>query len=560
MLTELVVHDLGVIAELGLVLGPGMTAVTGETGAGKTLIVEAVELLVGARADAALVRAGASEARVEGRFVLDPGVIDDDLAELVGPCDGEVVVARVVPGDRAARSRAYLNGRLVPVGALAALGRRLVDLHGQHAHQSLLSPAAQRAALDAYAGERARQALEALRDARRRLRELDDALDALGGDERARAREVDLLGFQVGEIDAAAIAGPGELEELEREEAVLADASAHREAAASAYAALEGPVMDGLGAALKALGDRDHFAGVRERAAALEAEAADLARQVRLAGEAVLEDPDRLEAVVARRRLLHELCRKYGETLADVVAYRQEAADRLGALVEAEARAGMLEADREAAATALRDAAARLSAARRDAAARLGPEVTAVLAELAMPEARLSIEVAALPEDAGPREDGGDEVTFLLAANPGEPALPLARVASGGELARTMLAVRVVLSGAPPTLVFDEVDAGIGGEAGVAVGRKLALVARRHQVLCVTHLAQIAAFADSQVVVGKAVAGGRTVARARHVDGPDRIAELSRMLAGRGSGAARDHAEELLRAARDVAARPEGAP
>jgi DNA repair protein RecN (Recombination protein N) len=543
MLVELHVVDLGIVADLNLVLGPGLTAITGETGAGKTLLVEAVELLVGGRADATLVRDGAAEARVEGRFV-HPETGD------------ETVLARVVPRD--GRSRAYVDGRLATVGELAEAGRAVVDLHGQHAHQSLLDPSIQRAALDRYAGPPALDALGAYRAARAAVRELDAELAALGGDARARAREIDLLRYQVEEISIARLDDPGEDVALEAEELLLADAVAHREALARAYEALEGPALDALGTALAALDGRAPFATLTERLRNAQGELADIEQELRREVERVEEDPQRVEAVRARRHQLHELGRKYGSTLADVIAYGAEAATRLDELERYEERAADLDARRAARERDAAVAADALSTARHAAAAPLGRAIAAHLHELAMPHATVEIEVA----PGTPTDDGHDQVTYLLAANPGEQARPLAKAASGGELSRAMLAARVVLSEAPPTLVFDEVDAGIGGVAGVAVGRLLQTLGTRHQVLCVTHLAQVAAFAGTQVVVEKAVErvgrAERTVASATVVDGDERVAELSRMLAGVGeSSHARGHAAELLATAAGTAS---GAP
>lgn len=563
MLEELHVENLGVIADLDLVLGPGMTAVTGETGTGKTLMVEAIELLLGARADSGLVRAGAHEARLEARFSLETvtaaALADGDGRDPVDVDEGEVVLSRVVPAD--GRSRAYLNGRLVTAGLMAEVGRLVVDLHGQHTHHQLLSPAAQRDALDHFAGDSAASARLAYDHARRRIREIDDRLGELGGEERARAREIDLLSFQVEEIDRAEIDAPDEEERLAAEEQRLANAQAIRSAAATAHDTLGGPATDALGSASAALGEHETLRPLRDRVRVLQDEVAELARAIRAEGESVEDDPDRLDMVVERRRLLEELRRKYGETLADVLAYRDEAASRLDALVGAETRAAELDRERQEAKESALLAARQLSEVRRAAAPKLAAEIEALLAELAMPGARFEVVVASRTntdraeagrEGAALPADGLDTVEFRLSANRGERAAPLARVASGGELARTMLAARVVLTEAPPTLVFDEVDAGIGGQAGVAVGRKLALVARQHQVICVTHLAQVAAFADHHVVVEKHERDGRTVVGARAVDGPDRVRELSRMLAGTGTERARDHAEELLHtAARD---------
>jgi DNA repair protein RecN (Recombination protein N) len=527
MLRELHVTDLGIVDDLTLLLGPGLTAITGETGAGKTLLVEALDLLLGGRADASLVRRGAAESRVEGRFE------DADGAERV--------LARVLPAD--GRSRAYLDGRLATVGELAAAGSHLVELHAQHAHQRLLGAPAQRDALDRFAGDAAQEALHALRAARAEDRQLAGELAALGGDERARARELDLLRYQVAEIEAAGLDDAGEDVTLEAEEALLADAVAHREAAGAAYRALEGPGVEALGEAIAALDERTPFAGLVERLRAAQAEVSELEREVRLAIEAIPDDPARLDEVRGRRRALRELEHKYGDTLAEVVAFGEATRARVAELEGYEARAAALDAARQAAHRAAVEAAAALSAARREAAGPLAEAVTGHLRELAMPSAVLTIAL-----EPGPiTEDGADAVNFLLAPNPGEPPKPLARAASGGELSRAMLALRLVLTEAPPSLIFDEVDAGIGGEAGTAVGRLLADLGSRHQVLCVTHLAQVAAYAQTQVAVEKGEEGGRTLARAAVVTGEERVSELSRMLAGLvESSHARRHAAELL--------------
>ena len=523
MLVELSVRDLGVIADLRLVFDAGMTALTGETGAGKTLLVEALELVVGGRGDPALVRPDAAEAFVEARFARD----DDD-----------VVLARAVPAS--GRSRAYLDSRMVPVAALAEVAATLVDLHGQHAHQSLLARPAQRDALDQFG----RVDVSPVAAARRELAEIDDALRALGGDPQARAREIDLLRFQVNELDAASLDDPDEDAGLSLEEDALADAAAHREAGAAAVEALsgDGGASDAIGAAVAALAGRAPFGDLEARLRAAAAEVTEAAADVRAVAEVITDDPERLADVRARRQLLRDLRRKYGPALADVIAYGDDARRRLADLESHDERAAELDAARTAAAARLHAAEAEVGAARRRAAPELAGAVEEHLRRLAMPRARVAVEVG---------DGAGDDVTFLLGANPGEALLPLAKVASGGELARAMLAARLVLTDAPATLVFDEVDAGVGGEAAVAVGRALAELAVHHQVLVVTHLPQVAAFADHQVAVTKTEDGGRTVAHARRLDDAGRVVELSRMLSGQpDSATARDHAEELLATAR----------
>ena len=536
MLSELRVENLGIIVELQVTLGAGLTVITGETGAGKTLIVDALDLLCGGRADPQLVREGAAEARVEGRF--------DDGAE-------EVVLARVVPAD--GRSRGYVNGRLATVAELAECGRRLVDLHGQHAHQSLLAPVVQRALLDRFAGDKAQAALAQLRAARVEARRFADELASLGGDERSRAREVDLLRYQVAEIDAAGIAGPGEDERLLAEEELLADAEAHREALGAAYRELEGAGEDALGAAVAALSGRTPFETLVTRLRVLQAEIQEAAHDVRTTEESIVADPQRLQEVQTRRALLAELRRKYGLTLEDVVEYAARTRERLDELEQHDALAARLDAACREAQAETERAARALTKARRVAAPRLAGAVTVHLRELALPAATFTIDISSGAIDSGPTgpaaigDDGADDVTFLLAPNPGESARPLAKAASGGELSRAMLALRVVLSEAPPTLVFDEVDTGIGGEAGAAVGRALATLGGHHQVLCVTHLPQVAAFADAHVLMAKDEVNGRTVAGASLLLDDARVNEISRMLAGVGGSAhARRHARELV--------------
>jgi DNA repair protein RecN (Recombination protein N) len=525
MLTELRVRDLGVIADLSLVLTPGMTALTGETGAGKTLVVEAIELLVGGRADRVLVRPGAAEAFVEGRFESDAG---------------EIVLGRAVPA-AGGRSRAYIDGRMAPVTALAEIGAGLVDLHGQHAHQSLLRASVQRAALDAYAGTD----LAPLLDARRRRKEIDASLSTLGGDARSRAREIDLLRFQLDEIVAAGIDAPGEVDDLAAEEERLATAAEARLAAAEAYQALgaDGGAADRVREVLGRIGPMTVLRPHHDRLRALQAELDDAASDLRSASEGIEDDPERLAIVRARRQTLHDLMRKYGETLADVVAFASDTRRRLDELESHDARVAALEGERAATERVEAKAAAKVSKTRSDAAGKLAIAIEERLRDLALASARVEVRVEGTPP--------GDEVSILLAANAGEPALPLAKVASGGELARTMLAARLVLTTGPATLVFDEVDAGVGGAAATAVGRALAALAAHHQILVVTHLPQVAAFAGAHIAVAKSEADGRTVASATLLDESARVVELSRMLSGQTeSEAARTHAEELLAAAR----------
>ena len=538
MLAELVVTDLGVIEHVSLTLGDGMTAVTGETGAGKTLVVEAIQLLLGGRADPVLVRAGAAEARVDGRFLSG---------------DSEVVLTRVVP--RTGRSRAYVDGRPVTAAQLTELGQTLVDLHGQHGHQTLLSAGAQREALDVFGGID----LGAFRAARSEVHRIDALIAEMGGDERIRAREADLLRFQVRELEDASVHGPDEDTLLEAEEELLAGSVVHREAAASAVGALsdEGGAREGLGNAIAALAGRPPFTVQYARMRSLSLELDDATEEIRRIGESIDDDPERLAAVRSRRHRLRELCRKYGDDVAAVIEFAGDARARLDELLSHDARAAELGRQRGDAVKAVGREALAVAALRRSVTPGLAAAIEDRLGALAMAKARISVEVGETPDPTG---DGDGEVTFLLAANLGSPPLPLTRVASGGELARIMLALRLALlesplskspnagpATRPVTLVFDEVDAGIGGKAAVAVGRALADLATGRQVLVVTHLPQVAAFADQQALVRKDDRSGRTITAVAILDRADRIGELARMLSGRpDSATAREHAQELL--------------
>ena len=380
------------------------------------------------------------------------------------------------------------------------------------------------------------------------LRSTSSATSTSASSERARAREIDLLRYQVGELDAANIVDEHEDARLAIEESTLADAVAHRQAGQTALDVLRGDdgADERLAAVLHALGDREPYHDLRDRLLGVVAELDDVAAELRDRAERIDEDPERLGEIRERRQLLVDLRRKYGDDLGEVMAFHAEAAIRLRELLDYDRRAAELDQARDDALAAERAAAAAVGSARRAAAPRLATAVAARLHELAMPHAHLAVEVGSSPDD-----DPGDDVTFLLAANPGSPLLPLTRVASGGELARAMLALRLVLADAgsgrgAATLVFDEVDVGIGGAAAVAVGEALAALGAYHQVLIVTHLPQVAAVASDQLVVSKAVRDGQTFTAVTRVAGDERIAEVARMLGGDVSGAALDHARELL--------------
>ena len=527
MLVELAIENLGVIERVNLSFGNGFTALTGETGAGKTMLVEAINLIVGARADANVVRSGADEARVEARFVRQV-----DGAEI------ETILTRVVAKE--GRSRAYVDGRMATVTQLSEIGEELVDIHGQHAHQRLLGAAAQRDALDRFAGVD----LTALRKAREAVTQIDASLAALGGDEKTRAREIDLLQFQVGEILGAAIGSPDEETDLGREEDLLADATRYRETlwAVAEFLGGDNGAGDSVGRAARAVAPFDGLGGIRDRLASLTAEIDDLLAEVRTAAERSEEQPERLEAVRQRRQMLRDLMRKYGDSLADVISFGQEASGRLDELTSYSERVESLNAERGKALAVLRAEQVKVGTLRRARAAALGAAVQKHLRSLALPHAEVLVSVG--DENSDP---AGDAVTFLLAANPGSEPLPLTKVASGGELARTMLAIRLVLTDEPGTMVFDEVDAGIGGAAAVAVATALRELGRDHQVFAVTHLPQVAASAHHHVMVSKTVVKGKTFGSAVPLGDEEREAEVARMLSGGvADGSALTHAQDLI--------------
>jgi len=526
MLVEVGVQNLGVIESARIPFQEGLIALTGETGAGKTMVVEALELLSGGRADPGRVRPGHDEAVVEGLFVVG---------------ETEWVLRRVVPAN--GRSRGYVNGELATMAVLAELASSLMEVHGQHAQQGLLKPSAQRDALDRFAGlDRAR-----LRTARTLVRDLRARLDELGGDDRQRSRELDLLRYQADEI-AAVDPRDGETETLDLEEDRLADAVGHRDAAIGATAALVGDVgaAESVATALHALSDRAPFSDLVERLRSVDAELHDIATEVRSRGEAIEPNEERLAEIRERRHALVELRRKYGDTLAEVLDHAAEIDQRIEELTSVDATRTRVGAELADALDQLDREARRLGAARSAAAPELANRVSELLAELALAGARVEIHLSDVEDLPG----GADSVEIRLSTNAGMEVGPLSRIASGGELSRVMLALRLVLSGGPPTMVFDEVDAGIGGEAAVAVAEALARLGQTTQVLVVTHLPQIAAAADHQLLVSKANDGEATSTTIEVLDRDARVVEVSRMLSGSpGSSTARRHAEELLGAA-----------
>ena len=550
MLTELVVEGLGVIERADLTLEPGSTALTGETGAGKTLVVAALGLLLGGRADRSLVRSGAAGAAVEGRFVVPATHPAAALAAAHDALEGgegevEIVLARSIGAD--GRGRARLNGRLVTAGVLGEVAGSLVEIAGQHEHARVAEAGVQRALLDAYAGPEALDLARRVGAGVRAAREAERARERAGAETAAGQAAARALEEEIAAIESAAVRA-GEAEELAAQVARLENAEAIASALghaadvlrrdAGAHELLEEAARAAEGAAVA---DAE-LTPLVERLRAASIEVDDLARDLRAAAPA--PDAGALEAGRERLATLARLRRRYG-LADDPEAHLDRARARAAELRERAAEEDRLAAEHERLVAEAERLAARLTSLRRDAAHRLARELPATLATLALPQARVDVVLSARDLYEG----GWEGVDISVALNPGEDLRPVAKVASGGELARLTLALRLLAGRASvTTLVFDEIDAGIGGEAARAVGRALADLARGSaaQVLVVTHLPQVAAFAETHMRVTKEAQADRTIARVERLDDEGRVAELSRMLAGLPSGRARGHARELL--------------
>lgn len=528
MLVELSIENLGIIEFSRLTFAPGFTVLTGETGAGKTMLVEAINLVCGQRAETSMIRDGQAEAHVEARFV-----------RMVDDLEDEIILARTI--SREGRSRAYINGRMATVSALGELGAQLIDIHGQHGHQGLLGVAAQRQSLDDFAGVD----LSDVERAREEVINVEAMLAALGGDDKSRAREMDLLRFQCEEIESATIVSPDEDAMLEQQEDVLADVVKHTESLSHAIEWLSGDhgALDNLGRTVKQLASMGSIAQFHDRLVAVMNEIDDVVHGLRETLDGLEEDPERLAELRTRRQALRDLQRKYGDTLADVIAFGAEARRRLDELNGYSERVEQLGKERQAALERLAAAQRVVGDKRRKAASALANAIEERLRTLAMPHATVAVSVGDANTDLA-----GDSVAIMLSANPGSALAPLAKVASGGELARVMLSLRLVLTRGPATMVFDEVDAGIGGSAAIAVASALRELGSTHQVMAVTHLAQVAASAHHHVMVEKSVIDGRTFAEPKPVSDTERVAEVARMLSGGvADTAALAHAAEMLK-------------
>jgi DNA repair protein RecN (Recombination protein N) len=570
MLIELSIRNFAIIDDLRLELAPGFNVLTGETGAGKSIIIDAVGLLLGGRADTSMVRAGADMAQIEGVFRLDERVqsLVNPILEREG-LEAETADLLILGREIRAngRSTCRINGRSVSLALLEEVSQPLVDIHGQGDHLSLLRVATHQRLLDRFGGLDAQR--EALAEQVRRLRTVRREIDSLQRDEQELARRVDQLNFQIEEIEAARLQ-PGEEAELVAERTRLANAERLAQLANEVCEALydggaeQSSAADLLDRAVRTLAqlaqiDRD-LESARQQVETVAIQVTELAHTLRDYRDSVEINPRRLTYVEERLALIHNLKRKYGQSVEEILAFQQRAQAELERITHSEEQIERLRNEEERLRSEIGAAALALSRARRVAADALARGAEAELGDLSMPGARFAVDLTWSDDPHGVyvegrtlacNETGIDRVEFLIAPNPGEGLNPLVKTASGGEASRLMLALKTVLAAADetPTLIFDELDQGIGGRVGGVVGRKLRRISRDcvrpRQVLCVTHLPQIAGYADTHYVVEKRVGDGRTTTRIRAITGRERVEELAAML-GTPSDGTRRSAEEIL--------------
>ena len=559
MLLEVRIENLLLIERAELRLGPGLNAITGETGAGKTILAHSFDLLMGGRAKEGIVRPGASEAYVEGVFEVPDGLLDDpelaEIAERLPEGSGELVLGRRVSAT--GRTSAFLDGRSASAPDLQALSSRLLAFYGQHEHRKLTLSSAQLETLDGFAGERHLERRRAYREAHGEVLRLERELERIREREGARVRDLDLLRYELDEIVAAQPAAEEEAE-LAADRERLRHAEGLRCAAAEALAAVSGDgetggAAEAMGSAEAALVAREGvdpaLDGLSETARGLRVELQELAGELRGYAEGVEAEPGRLEQVEERLEVIDRLKRKHGGSIESVLAHAEHCRAEIDAIEGSGDVTERLEAELAKAMRTRTDLAGGLSEIRAKSAKRLERRIAKELDQLGMSDAKLEVSLEPHPEGFGPL--GQERVTFRVATNPGMPMSPLREAASGGELSRLMLALAG--QGAPggaATYVFDEIDAGVGGNTARTVGERLRALGTERQVLCITHLPQVASMAEAHFTISKSVARGQATATVERVDGDDLVAEIVRMLGGGdGDEAADRHARELLKAA-----------
>ncbi|MTV49319.1 DNA repair protein RecN [Heliobacillus mobilis] len=555
MLERLRVENFALIEEAELELSPGMNLLTGETGAGKSLIIDAVGLLIGGRSMPDVVRSGAEKARIEGLFRIDERESDlcREVAELGVDVDDDDSLLLTREITKAGKSVCRINGRSVPLSLFREVGGRLVDLQGQHEQQSLMNPRKHRLLLDRLSGVDGEKILRAVEGAYRALEEVEEELKRLQKDERDRIQRQDMLAFQVEEIDSAALVD-GEEDELEQERKRLQNMEKLMAQANGAYESLFGGqgagVLDLLDKARTAIEEAAAFdKALAELSQNLEAayyQVEDVAQRMRDYREDLEFQPGRLEEVDDRLDLLRRMKRKYGGSTVEILAYLEQARQELKELENRDERMAELLALRDQRTKKYAEEARKLSSLRQKMAKQLEKSIDKELAFLGMNRAKLEVRLDPRTE---PSATGAEDVEFLFTPNPGEPPKPLAKIASGGEMGRILLAFKTLLAKVEgiPSLIFDEIDAGIGGQALQAVAQKMAQVAEDVQVICVTHAPQLAAYADNHFLIQKVLRGQRTITKIVNLDESARVKELARMLGGDGaSQLTHSHAEEMF--------------
>jgi DNA repair protein RecN (Recombination protein N) len=551
MLTDLTIKNIAIIDSLQIAFTPGLTVLTGETGAGKSIIIDAVGLIMGGRASSELIRSGEEEATVEAIFDIS-GLqhVREQLAAAGFDCDDELLLKRSV--SRTGKNRIYLNGSMGTLALLGDITRCLINIYGQHESQTLMRPENQLALLDSFAGTTALR--DRFAETFRQLQAVQERLEHLDEQERESARRIDLLSFQSGEITAAGLKA-GEESVLEDQRQILASAGKLGSVSSEAFELLyggDGAILGQLrriSSSVKEIAAIDH--GLGELAQTLEnayLQLEDAAIELRDYSSRIESDPATLQQIDDRLDLIGRLKRKYGSTVEEVLTFKEQIDGELEGLYGLEHDRRNLEAERERLSSELNSRGADLTALRTAGAARLKLALEAEAHQLAMKGAVIEASLEPLAE---PRSTGFERIEFLFSPNPGEPPRPLARIASGGELSRLMLAFKQVLpEGDVPTLIFDEVDTGISGATSELVGRKLQNVAGRQQVLCITHLPQVASCAHHHLRIEKQVRDGRTTTSVAHLGGEERTREIARLLAGEKiTDSAVVHAAEMLRAA-----------
>ncbi len=563
MLTELLIRNLAVIDEVQVPFQNGFNVLTGETGAGKSIIIHALNFLIGGKGDIDLIRTGTDVMVVEAVFDLSRCPQGKEVLGELGlePEDDTLILSREL--SRSGRSRCRVNGRAATVAMLKQIGKTLVDIHGQHEHQSLLEPYNHLRFLDAFGGDELLRLKEQYTSFYRQLIQVERELSELQQSERDRIQRLDLLRYQAEEIDKANLR-EGEEEELLQERQLLANAEKIVERVNYAVQQLMGDegALDALGNALQALKEIAHLDPILSEWQSVLSQAFDTLQEAGFELERYASriefDPERLDEVENRLDLIRRLKRKYGDTISAILRYREQIERELQKLETSEERLETLQKEREELRSKLAEAALALSQARKEVAQRLEKTVQSHLKALMMEKAKFKIAIDRIPDPNGLKlpdgvfafgRDGIDQVEFLISTNPGEPLKPLAKIASGGEISRTMLALKASLQRTHeiPVLVFDEIDVGIGGKTAEAVGEKLREVSRYAQVLCVTHLPQIAALADWHLQVEKVTEGKRTRVIVTPLQFEERVKELARMLSGKQiTQASLQHAQELL--------------